>query len=65
MEERRPLRRQPDDHHFWSLIVLAVTAAGFLLVVWVATKALSSFFKRLQSLEKRLAKACPCLQWVS
>jgi hypothetical protein len=18
MEERRPLRRQPDDHHFWS-----------------------------------------------
>ena len=20
MEEKRPLRRQPDDHHFWSLI---------------------------------------------
>ena len=29
MEEKRPLRRQPDDHHFWSLIMLAVTAGGF------------------------------------
>ena len=25
MEEKRPLRRQPEDHHFWSLIMLAVT----------------------------------------
>jgi hypothetical protein len=33
MEEKRPLRRPRDDHHFWSLIVLAVTAAAFLLVV--------------------------------
>ena len=40
MGKRRPLRRQPDDHHFWSLIVLAVTAGAFLLVAWVATKAL-------------------------
>ena len=22
------MRRQPDDHHFWSLIMLAVTAGG-------------------------------------
>ena len=40
MEEKRPLRRQPEDHHFWSLIMLAVTAGAFLLVTWVATKAL-------------------------
>jgi hypothetical protein len=40
MEEKRPMRRQPDDHHFWSLIMLAVMAVAFLLVVWVATKAL-------------------------
>jgi hypothetical protein len=38
MEEKRPLRRQPEDHHFWSLIMLAVIAAAFLLVVWVATR---------------------------
>ena len=31
MEEKRPLRRQPEDHHFWSLIMLAVTAGAFLL----------------------------------
>ena len=40
MEEKRPLRRQPENHHFWSLIMLAVTAGAFLLVVWVVTKAL-------------------------
>jgi hypothetical protein len=56
--------RQPDDHHFWSLIVLAVTAAAFLLVAWVATKALF-VFKSLQSLEKRLAKARPCFERLS
>jgi len=39
MEEKRALRRQPEDHHFWSLIMLAVTAGSFLLVTWVATKA--------------------------
>jgi hypothetical protein len=44
-EEKRPLRRQPEDHHFWSLIMLAVTAGGFLLVTWVATKALSFFLQ--------------------
>jgi hypothetical protein len=43
MEEERPLRRQPEDHHFWSLIMLAVTAGAFLLVTWVATKALFFF----------------------
>ena len=25
MEEKRPLRRRPEDHHFWSLMMLAVT----------------------------------------
>ena len=45
MEERRPLRRQPEDHHFWSLIKLAATAGAFLLVVWVATKALFFFLQ--------------------
>ena len=27
-EERRPLCRQPDDHHFGSFIMLAVTAGA-------------------------------------
>jgi hypothetical protein len=45
MGERRPLRRQPDDHHFWSLIMLAVMAVAFLLVVWVTTKALFVFLQ--------------------
>ena len=45
MEEKRPLRRQPEDHNFWSLIMLAVTAGAFLLVVWVATKALFFFLQ--------------------
>jgi hypothetical protein len=45
MEEKRPMRRQPEDYHFWSLIMLAVTAAAFLLIVWVATKALFVFLQ--------------------
>ena len=45
MEEKRPLRRQPDDHHFWSLIMLAATADAFLVVIWIATKALSFFLQ--------------------
>jgi hypothetical protein len=64
MEEKRPLRRQPEDHHFWSLIMLAVTAGGFLLVTWVATKVLF-VFKSLQSLEGRLAKTRPCFERIS
>jgi hypothetical protein len=40
MGERGALRRQPDDHNFGSLLTLAVTAGAFLLVTWVATKAL-------------------------
>ena len=39
MEEKRQLRRQPDDYHFGSLLMFAVTAGAFL-VVWVAMKAL-------------------------
>jgi hypothetical protein len=38
--ERRPLRRQPNDHNFGSLLMLAVTAGAFLLITWVATKGL-------------------------
>ena len=30
---------------FWSLIMLAVTAGAFLLVAWVATKALFFFLQ--------------------
>ena len=40
MEQKRPLRRQPDDHNFGSLLMLSVTAGAFLLVTWVAAKAL-------------------------
>ena len=39
MEEERPLCRQPDNRH-GSLLMLAVTVSAFLLVTWVATKAL-------------------------
>ena len=42
MEEKR---RQPDDHHFWSLKMLAVMAVAFLLATWVATKALFFFLQ--------------------
>ena len=45
MEERRPLRRQPDDHQFCSLIMLAATGAAFLLVAWVAMKGLFFFLQ--------------------
>jgi hypothetical protein len=38
--KRRPLGRQPNDHNFGSLIMLAVTAGSFLLVARVATKGL-------------------------
>jgi hypothetical protein len=66
MDEKRPLRRQPEDHNFGSLIMLAVTAGAFLLVVWVATKALFFFLQeRLQPLENRLAKARPCFERLS
>jgi hypothetical protein len=40
MEKRRPLRRQPNDHNFGSLIMLAVTAGAFLLVTRIATTGL-------------------------
>jgi hypothetical protein len=36
MEERRPLRRQPEDHNLGSLLMLAITAGAVLLVAWVA-----------------------------
>jgi hypothetical protein len=45
MEEKRPLRRQPDDPSFLVAQMLAVMAVAFLLVVWVATKALFVFLQ--------------------
>ena len=45
VEKRRPLRRQSDDHHFASLLMLAVTAGAFMLVAWSATKALLVFLQ--------------------
>jgi hypothetical protein len=45
VEQRRPLRRHPNDHNFGSLLMLAVTAGAFLLVSWIATK---GFFFFLQ-----------------
>ena len=29
MEEKSPLRWQPDDHHFWSVIMLCRDCGGF------------------------------------
>ena len=43
MEGKRPLRRQPENHHFGSRIMLAITAGAFQLVTWVATKSLFVF----------------------
>ena len=45
MEERRPLRRQPDNCHFGSPLMRATTAGAFLVIVWVATKALFVFLQ--------------------
>jgi hypothetical protein len=36
VQEKRPLRRQPNDHNFGSLLILAVTAGAFLLLTWIA-----------------------------
>jgi hypothetical protein len=54
-KERRPLRRRPQDYNFRSLIMLAVTAGAFLLVTWVATKALFFSSNSLRFLKARLA----------
>ena len=45
MEEKRPLRRQPNDHNFGSLLMLAITAGAFLLVTLVASNALFFFLQ--------------------
>jgi hypothetical protein len=55
-EERRSLRRRPDDRNFVSLLVLA---GAFLLVTWVAINGL--FCESSCSLKKRLASAM--LRW--
>jgi hypothetical protein len=38
--------RQTDDHHFGSLLMLALTAGTFLLLTWVATKGLFFFLQQ-------------------
>ena len=46
--------------------MLAVTAGAFLLVTWVAIKALFFFLQAISNpLENRLAKACPCFERLS
>ena len=45
VEQRWRLCRQPNDHNFGSLLMLAVTAGAFLLVTWVATKGLMFFIQ--------------------
>ena len=60
MEEKRELRRQPDNHHFGSLLMLAVRIGAFLLVTWEPRRLYVSSSKRLRCLESGLAKACPC-----
>ena len=45
MEVERSLRRLPEDHNFGSLLMLAVTAGAFLMVTWVASKALFFFLQ--------------------
>jgi hypothetical protein len=50
LEERCPLRRQPENHNFGSLLMLAITTGAFLLITWVATKAFF-FFLQVRSLE--------------
>ena len=48
VQERRPRRRHSDGHHFGSLLVLAVTAGAFMLVTWIATKALFVFLESIK-----------------
>ena len=45
MKDRLQLRRPPDDHDLGSLLMLAITAGAFLLITWVATKALFAFLQ--------------------
>jgi hypothetical protein len=45
VENRRPLRRQPNDHNFGSLIMLGATAGAFLLVTRVAAKGVFFFLQ--------------------
>jgi hypothetical protein len=61
---KNSLRRQSEDHHFGSLIMLAVMAVAFLLVVWVATKALFFFLQESPIPWKPIGKACPCVGYL-
>jgi hypothetical protein len=51
ISNRRPWKkntncaRRPDNHHFGSLLMLAVTVGVFLLITWVATRALFVFLQ--------------------
>jgi hypothetical protein len=56
------LRRQADDHHFGSLIILAITAGAFLLVAWIATKALIVFLREAPIPLKPVGKGASLLR---
>jgi hypothetical protein len=43
---KTPTASAADDHHFWSLLMLAITASAFLLVTWGATKVLFFFLQQ-------------------
>ena len=66
IEEKRPLRRQHGDHHFLSLVVLAVTTDAFLMVTWVATKALFFFLQEAPDpLKTDWQRLRPCFERLS
>jgi hypothetical protein len=64
VEERRPPRRQSDDQHFGSLLVVAVTAGAFMLVAWIATKALFVFPPRVSHPLKAEREPCEKIDWL-
>jgi hypothetical protein len=45
VEHKCLVRHHRDNHHFGSLLMLAVTADSFLLVPWIATKSLFVFLE--------------------
>ena len=65
MEEKRELRRRPDNHDFGSLLMLAVTVGAFLLITWVATEAPSRISNPLKTDWQRHVFAVGILSWES
>ena len=56
-----PLRRQPNDHNFGSLIMLGVTAGAFLLVTWVAAKGVFFFLQESRIPEGLVSVLSSCV----